>query len=292
MGVISIVKEYPEVFGKVGETIDEEEAWRIVASVQNDGSYVEKVSLVVYNKFNAVYNLFQLGLRDKAMELVLEVLKYAIKHQYHSIAQQLCRLLVDDSFLQDDLMSVHKYNLLYRKYTEIIEMEYQAKMIYGELIYNHNMGIESNEIEVIQSLSQIEEKLPFDSLTYHYYYHSCQLILVSEIEYEERLLSAIGYFEGLYYNHNSYLSSFVVKLVFHYQESSNYKEAEDLLNSHLKRCKNGSTTWFKYMKTTCLLYLSSGEMKRARECIKRVFECEKFQELSDKERVEWNQFPR
>lgn len=290
MGVINIVKSYPELFGKAGETIDEEDAWRKIASVQNNGSYIEKISFTVYNQFNAVCNLFHLGLRDEAVELAMEVLKYAEKYQYFAIAQQLYKRLIEDSFLQQDVISVHKYNLLYRKYSDVVELEYQAQLMYGELNYNHNRGLESNEIEIIRGLNQIEEKLPFDSLTYHYYYHSCQLILASENEYEGKLQNAIKYFESLFYNHNSYLSSFVIKLVLHYQKNGNYKEAEVLLSSHLKRCKEGSTMWFKYMKTTCLLYLSAGEMIKAKNCSNVVVESEKFQNLSERDRAEWIQF--
>ncbi len=290
MGVINIVKEYPEVFGKVGETIDEEDAWRIIASVQSHGSKIERNTFLVYNQFNAVCNLFHLGLRDKAVELALEVLIYAVKYQYYEIARQLCKLMVEDSFLNHDIDSVHKYNLLYREYSEIVELEYKAKLIYGELIFNHNKGIEINEIDVIRSLDQIRDKLPFDSLTYHNYYHSCQIILASESEYEGRLQNAIRYFENLYYSHNSYLSPFVIKLVLHYQKLGQNNEAKILINSHLKRSKEGSTTWFKYMQTACLLYLSSGEMKMSKDCIERVFGNDKYQYLSKKEKEEWKQF--
>lgn len=183
MGVINIVKKYPEVFGKVEETIDEEDAWRMIASVQCHGGRIERNTFLLYHQFIAVYNLFHLGLRDEAVEMALEVLRIAISRQFYEIAQQLCKFLVDDAFLMDDINSVHKYNELYKKYTEIIELEYQAKLIYGELLHNHNRGIETNEIEVIRSLSQLEEKLPLDNPIYHYYYHSCQIILASENEY-------------------------------------------------------------------------------------------------------------
>lgn len=290
MGVINIVKEYPEVFGKVGETIDEEDAWRIIASVQSHGSTIEKDSISVYIQFNAIYNLFQIGLRDQAVELALELLKNAIESQYFEVAQKLCKLLVEDSFLMDDIDSAQKYDLLYRKYSEITELEYDAKFIYGKLLFNHNKGIESNEIEIIRAFSQIKEKLSFDNLMYHYYYHSCLLILASESEYEGRLLSAINYFDNLYYVHNSYLSPFVIKLALRYQKNGQYNNAKNLLEKQLERCKEGSIVWFKYMKTACLVYLSSGEMIKAKFCIDRVNENEKFQDLSNKDKVEWKQF--
>lgn len=290
MGVFNIVKEYPEVFGKVVEIIDEKDAWRIIASVQSHGSTIEEDSISVYIQFNAIYNLFQIGLRDEAVELALELLKNSIESQYFEVAQKLCKLLVEDSFLMDDIDSAQKYDQLYRKYSEITELEYDAKFIYGELLFNHDKGIESNEIEIIRAFSQIKEKLSFDNLTYHYYYHSCLLILASESEYEERLQNAIGYFENLCYSHDYYLSPFVIKLVLHYQKVGRNNEAKNLLEKHLKRCKNGSTTWFKYMKTACLLYFSSDEMIMAQDCIERVLESDKFQDLSEKEKEEWNQF--
>ncbi len=290
MGVINIVKEYAEVFGKVGETVDEEDAWRIIASGQSHGSTIEKDSVTVYIQFNAIYNLFQIGLRDEAVELALVLLKNAIKSQYFEVAQQLCKLLVEDSFLLDDVDTAQKYDLLYNKYSEINELEYRTRFICGELLNNHNNGIVSNELEIIRSLSQIKEKLSFDNLNYHYYYHSCLLILASESEYEGRLLSAINYFDNLYYVHNSYLSPFVIKLVLHYQKFGHYNEAKNLLEKHLERCKEGSIVWFKYMKAACLLYLSFGEMKMAKDCFQRVFASEKYQDISNKEKEEWNQF--
>ncbi len=290
MGVINIVKEYPEVFGKVGETIDEEDAWRIIASVQSHGSTKEKDSISGYIQFNAIYNLFQIGIRDEAVELAVELLKNAIECQYFEVAQKLCKLLVEDSFLMDDIDSAQKYDLLYRKYSEITELEYDAKFIYGKLLFNHDKGIESNEIEIIRAFSQIKEKLSFDNLTYNYYYHSCLLILASESEYKGRLQNAIGYFENLYYSHDHYLSPFVIKLVLHYQKVGQYIKANNLLEKHLERCKEGSMVWFKYMKTACLLYLSSGEIKMAQDCIEMALACEKFQDLSNKEKEEWDQF--
>ncbi len=290
MGAIKIVKEYPEIFGKIGDTIEEEDAWRIIASVQGRGSEVEKVSLLAYKKFNAVHNLFQLGLRDEAVNLAREALQFGVKYQVYAVAQQLCRFLVEDSLLGNDITTVLEYDQLYREYTEMIELEYQAKLIYGELIYNQNKGMKVNETDIIKCLGQIEEKLPFDSLTYHYYYHSCIILLAVDGEYERQLLVAIHHFENFYYNHNSYLSSFVIKLVIHYQKEEKYEEAEDLITSQLKRCKAGCTVWFKYMKTACILYLSMGEMKKSKDCIESVFKNNRFQGLPERNKMEWSQF--
>lgn len=214
-------------------------------------------------------------------------LKYADKHQHYNIAQQLCKKLVDDYFLHNDIDSVLKYDYLYNKYTDLIELEYHTELKFCDIIFKYERG-EFDGLEIIRGLHFIEEKLAFGSAKYHYYYHSFQLMISLVGEDEEKLQNAITYFENLNINYNVYLSSFVIKLVYQYKGNENYKEAHSSINGHLRKCKEGSTVWFKYVKTACLLYFSAGEMKKANDSIDMAIGSQKFQDLSDNDKIEWH----
>lgn len=57
MRVINIVKSYPEIFGDTPDSIDEDEAWRILASVKRYGSNIQNNVVSIHDKFKVVNNL-------------------------------------------------------------------------------------------------------------------------------------------------------------------------------------------------------------------------------------------
>lgn len=289
MGVIKIVKSYPEIFGELSDDMDEGKAWIAISSSISHGSQTQKISFSILDKYTAVCKLFKLGLRDSAIDMAKRVLKYAANQQHYSIAQQLCNLLVRHSYLFEDQTSVVRYDVLYRSYTNIIELEYQSQMIYGDLLYKYERGLNFDELEIIRNLQLINEKLPFESQIYHYYFFSCQLMIATDYEYEKHLMIAIDYFEDLYFEHSAYISCFVNKLIQYNIKEGNNLKAEVLINKYLSRCEVGSTPWFRYVKTACLLYLSLGMSLKANAYISKAIESNKYQDLSDDDKVEWTE---
>lgn len=289
MGVVNIVKSNPKIFGDTFGEIDSDEAWRIIASIQSNGGNTQKNGFSISEKFTAVSNLFKLGLREEAVEISLVVLKQAIRHQHYSIAQQLCSLLVIDSYMDNDIDSARKYDILYRSYTDLIELDYQFQLNLGEILNKYERGLNFNELEIIRSLQLIEERLPSENLPYEYYYHSFQLMISSDSEYEAKLQNAISYFENQYFDHKDYLSSFVIKLIKHYNDEENHLQAEVLLDCHLNKCNEGSKLWFKYLKMACLLYLKNHDIVKAKVYMTKSFNSTKYYTLSDDEKKEWNE---
>lgn len=287
MGVINIVKSYPEIFGEMSDETDDDQAWMLISSARSHGSQTQKISFGIHDRYTAVCKLFMLGLRDSAIDMAKRVLKYAASQQHYSIAQQLCNLLVRHSYLFEDQSSALKYDVLYRSYTNIIELEYQSQMIYGDLLYKYERGLDFDEIEIIRSLQLIKEKLPFESQIYHYYFYSCQLMVASDYEYEKHLLSAINYFEDLYFEHSAYVSSFLNKLIQFNIKKENYIEAEVLIIKHLSRCQEGSTMWFRYIKTACLLYKSIGKLNKAQSFLEIAIKTNKYRDLPEDDKIEW-----
>jgi len=289
MGVINIVKSYPEIFGRVKTDLDEEDAWRIIASTSISGSIRKKNSISIHDRFCVVQKLFKIGLGEVTAEIAIETLKQAINQKHYSIAQQLCELLLRYSHQNNDLESAHKYDSLYRIYHDINELEYQSLLKVGELLIKHESGLEFDELEIIRSLQFIEEKLPFEGIIYHYYYFSFQLMISSNSDYEAKLQNAIAYFKNQYDDHNDYLSSFVLKLIVHYRDAQRYRQVEVLLHKYIDKCKEGSKPWFKYLKATCIYYLSIGDVKNAKIYIIKSFHNMKFYNLPDDEKKEWNE---
>lgn len=289
MGAVKVVKSYPEIFGNYSDDLDEEKAWIAISSSISHGSQTQKISFSIHDKYTAVCKLFKLGLRDSAIEMANKVLKYAASQQHYSIAQQLCNLLVRHSHLFEDRASVVRYDVLYRSYTNIIELEYQSQMIYGDLLYKYERGLDFDELEIIRGLHFIKEKLPFESQIYHYYFFSCQLMIATEYEYEKHLMNAIDYFEDLYFKHSAYISCFVNKLIqYNLKEGHNVK-AEALIIKYLQKCEVGSTPWFRYIKTACLLYLSMGLTQKANTHFNKAIQSNKYQDLSHDDKLEWTE---
>ena len=292
MGVIDIVSSYPDIFGHIPKGISEEEAWGTISSTKSKGSPTQRISFDIHDRYNAVCKLFKLGLREDAIDMARRVLKYADQQQHFAIAQQICNLLVRNAYLFEDQIAIKQFSLLYENYTNIVELEYQSQKIYGDLLYKYERGLEFDDSEILKSLRLIEAKLPFTSLLYHYYYFSCQLMIAEDYLHSSILNEAIYYFEDLYYEHSAYTSVFVNKLIQLYTQQEDYVNAESLLKKYLARTQEGSTPWFRYLKTACQLNLSSDNLAQAKKALNTAIKSSKFRAMNSEVKSEWQALAR
>lgn len=283
----NLIQKFPDVFFYPHENISEEEAIRVIAQTKSKGSQLQKESFHLMESHLAVRKLFQLGLRKDAVKLAQDVIHNADWFQHFDIAQNICKLLVRNAYLTEDLEEIRLYDQMHKHYTEIIQLEYDSQIIYGDLLYNYERGLPIEKQDIINNLSIIKKKLRTTNCMIYYYYYQCLLMLAEDHEYEKTCLEAIEYYDNLYFLHTAFISIFIGKLINHYLDTEQLVSAEALIVKHLPKCEEGSNSWFRFKKTLIDLNFKTGNIPFALRTCDGVMENANFSGLSEQDQQEW-----
>ena len=287
MSMISTIRNYPEVFDCNLDSYTEEEAIRLIAQSKSRGSKLQQDSFYLMESHLAVRKLFQLGLRKEAVALAQDVIHNADWFQHFNIAQDICKLLVRNAYLCEDLDEINLYDKMYKHYTEIVQLEYESQIIYGDLLYNYERGLPIEKPDILNNLMVIKQKLRTTNCMIYYYYYQCLLMLADDEEYENICIEAIEYYDNLYFLHTTFISVFIVKLINSYLEKDELIKSESLIQRHLPKCEEGSTPWFRYQRISINLNHKKGDIPKALRLCDSVLSNSKFESLSKQDQEEW-----
>ncbi|MDF1695230.1 MAG: hypothetical protein P1U56_05335 [Saprospiraceae bacterium] len=288
MSMVITVKKFPEAFPCDIENLTERDAIRIIAQTKSKGSKLQKDSFQLMESHLAVRKLFQMGLRNEAVKLAEDVIHNADWFQHFDIAQNICKLLVRNAYLTEDLEEIRLYDQMYKHYTEIIQLEYDSQIIYGDLLYNYERGLPVEKQDILRNLSLIKRKMKTTNCMIYYYYYQCMLMIAEDNEYENICLEAIEYYDNLYFLHTSFISIFINKLINHYLKTDNLISSEALIHKHLPKCEEGTGTWFRYQRALIDLNSKQDNLPQALRLCDKVLETPKFKGLTKQDQEEWN----
>jgi len=286
--MIDTIRKYPGVFSQDLVQSTDNEAIRIIAQVKSKGSKLQQDSFYLMESHLAVRKLFQLGLRKEAVALSQDVIHNADWFQHFNIAQDICKLLVRNAYLVEDLEEIRLYDEMYKHYTEIIQLEYESQIIYGDLLYNYDRGLPIEKQDILNNLSVIKQKLKTTNCMIYYYYYQCLLMLAEEDERKDVCMEAIDYYDNLYFLHTAFISIFVGKLINYYLDSEDLVRSEALILKHLPECEEGGSPWFRFKRTLVDLNFKKGNIPQALRYCDYVIATPKFKGLSSQDQNEWN----
>ena len=288
MGVAQIVNENAEVFDLVKDkNYTEIEAVREVASLECKGNQIQKENFEIRQTHTAICNLISLGYRETAIQKAIDLIPKAEWYQQYKIAQDLCDRLITHYYQYGDMESVTKFKTLYDKFTNIISCEHEAKLLYGQAVYNYRHILPIDVKSLMKLLEAIKLKLPVDSMWYHYYYYQCKTLLYEGEELEKLYLEAIDYFENLYINHTNYISYFTDELIKHYLENDHLEKALLLVQKQSDKFEAGTIRWFRNSQSFANVLIKLNDPKSLKIC-ERVMEHPKYNELPNDKKKEWD----
>ncbi len=288
MGVQKIIQANSEVFNvDKNKNRSEKEAIRIVAAMECEGNKIQIENFEIRQSYIAVCNLLSLGFRESSINLAIDLIARAEWFQQYRIAQDLCDKLITHYYLFGSLESVKKYKGLHDKYTLILSCEHESKLLYGEAVYNYQHLMPIDIEKIMKLLETIKQKLPVDSLWYHYYYYQCKTLMYSGAELEELYFEAIQYFENLYFNHTIFISMFKDELIKHYISSEYYEKALSLVQQETEKYEPGTIRWFRN-SLSCVRVLLKMHNPKSKEICNMVMSNSKYSELPDDVKTEWD----
>ncbi len=288
MGVIKIIKDYPEVFNtKMDKEYTEEEGLRLIASAISQGSDLQKNISLIRDTYQAVWRLVDFGFRKTSIEIAERLVPQAVWHQKYSIAQDMCEELEKYYSLFGDFESMNKYAALYQRYKDIRDYEYEVKKMYNKVVYRHKRGLPIDTDKVISFLLELKHKLPKDNLCYHYIFFECKSLVCEGAALENLYLEAIDYFESLYFNHSTYVGIFTKHLIGFYTADGQSVKAKALIESKIDKYEMGSTPWFRFMMIYAN-FLANQNDKLVLDITNTATNHPKYNELPEDNRIEWS----
>ncbi len=287
MGVLKIIRENPEIFNvDLAENYSEIEAMRKIASMECKGHKIQVEYFEIRQRYTAICNLLNLGYRETAIDLSIKLIPKAEWYQQYKVAQDLCDILITHFYKYGNLETVNYYRHLYDRLTLILSCEHESKLLYGQAIYNYKHVLPIDVDELMKLLGRIKEKLPVDSLLYHYYYYQCRTLQYRGKELEKLYIEAIDYFKKTYFIHPIFTSIFYDELVRHYLKNDNLEKAQLLIQKQLNLLEPGTIRWFRSSLSYVIALLKLKDEKAKTIC-DLVFNHPKFQELPNDKKKEW-----
>ena len=195
--------------------------------------------------------------------------------------------MVRNAYLTEDLEEIRLYDEMYKHYTEIIQLEYESQIIYGDLLYSYDRGLPIEKEDILRNLMIIKRKLKTTNCMIYYYYYQCLLMLADDTSYEEICEEAIEYYDNLYFLHTAFISIFIGKLINHYLNTEKLVSAEALIVKHLPKCETGSNSWFRFNRTLIDLNYKKREFPKALRLCDEVMSNSNFKGLSNQDQDEW-----
>jgi len=283
MRVQKIIQANPEIFKTDRhKNYTEIEAILKIASVEGKGSQVQKTDFELRQTHLAICNLMNLGFRTAAVKLAVELITKAELAQRFRIAQDLCEILITHFAQIGDRKSVHTYKVLYDKFTSNISYEHQSMMLYGESIQNYNKEIPADIKEIKILIYSIEQKLPFDSLWYHYYYYQYSSLILYDEDLEQLFIEAITYFQNLHFKHSFFINFFTEGLIKFYVRNGQLNKADPYLRS----LEPGSLPWYNSYLLYVDVLLEQNDIRSNDICI-LTMNHENFVELPAELKEKW-----
>lgn len=264
MRVPKIIQANPEIFDlDQNRNYTDIEAIRNVASMECKGNKIQQQEFEIRQTHTAIGNLLSLGYIEEAIELAVDILPKAEYAQQYKIALDLCDTLINYYYQVDDLDSVDKYKTLYDKFSSSISYEHETMLLLGSAAQNQKKlkPLDLSEVQIL--LAAVEQKLPYDSSLYHYYFYLFKSFTLDGDKLEKLYLEAIDYFKELYHNHTSLSGIFREKLIAHYLHHNFLVQAE----KHLQQHEAGSIPWFRSYFAYTQKLISLNDLKSNDICI-------------------------
>jgi len=281
-------KYKPQKKKSANKQFTEQEAINLLSSYKSKGSDIQKVSFEIYDRYVGICKLFKRGLREPGVSLSKKLLKTAVYYQEYNIAAELTKYLVNHAAQFDSHIISKKYMALYKEYSAMSDLEFQARQVFNEVYYNNEHHLETNKQEIDKALLDIQKIMKLDSITYRAYYYQCKCLLSTGNEYLKWVNEAISYFEDEYFRHDSYISHFKYKLIQNAINKNDLVNAFSLLNEAIDTSVEGSYAWLKYMFSYIELLAKEGKKNKAGEYFQIATQHEVYESLSDDDKQYWD----